>query len=127
MAERPELVADEAERHRTESGDRLSIELRHVEARDEHLQDTEVDAQRHSVDDQETRYLRAEPLRMCSERPVPVPPEAVAHGHDKGHDGSESVVDSDTVEEDRIGGEVDQVTRCTDDREPRELMPVRRV
>ncbi len=72
LAKGPELVAQEAERHRNHHRDRLRLQLRQLR-RDEKLKGDQVHRQRRHADRKEAGHLKVGRRRSGSEGPVAVP------------------------------------------------------
>src|SRR5205085_6891787 len=75
--ERPELVAEEVERHHEHDCDRLRHDLAPAEPVEEDEQPELVDGERGERDDEEAQALLGEVALLLGERPEPVPPVVV--------------------------------------------------
>src|SRR5205823_2830483 len=122
-AERPELVADEVEGRDEHDRERLGDDLPEAE-RDEDAQADQVRAERQRRDDEEPQPLVGEVAALAAEGPVAVQQVVVRDRDRERADGCGEVVESRPAQEDRVDGEVDDVTARADAAELRELDPV---
>src|SRR5581483_2018822 len=125
LAERPELVRAERERHHARDRHRLPGDLPGVE-RDQGAQQAEVEAEAAERDEEEAKALVVEVAAAVPERPLPVPEVVVRDGDDERARRRWEVVEPRTLEQGDVYREVDQVAARPDDAELRQLDPVLR-
>src|SRR5260221_1336315 len=124
--ERPELVAEEAERHRHRDGDRLASQVAERRGSHERLEHGQVDQQPRQTDSEEARRLEGRVAITGLEGPVPVPEEVVGHRYAEGPDRGGEAMQVEVVGQHREDGQVDQIAGAAYDAELQQLQPTRR-